>query len=36
MPETPSDDELRYKFRDSEVIATRPVRVVASGLAPNP
>ncbi|MBW8367768.1 MAG: hypothetical protein K0M70_07920, partial [Arenimonas sp.] len=30
MPEQPGDYELRYVFRDSETIATRPIRVVAA------
>lgn len=29
MPDEPGEYELRYKFRDSKVIATRPIRVVA-------
>ena len=29
MPDEPGNYELRYKFRDREVIATRPIRVVA-------
>ena len=34
MPDQPGDYELRYKFRDREVIATRPIRVVAAGSQP--
>ncbi len=30
MPDTPGTYELRYKFRDQEVIATRPITVVAA------
>ena len=29
MPDQPGNYELRYVFRDREVIATRPIRVVA-------
>jgi hypothetical protein len=36
MPETPGSYELRYKFRDREVIATRPITVIAGNPATQP